>query len=216
MSFDDITAKEKLTTVCPMDGQRSEMFIRPSGRSGEHPQYMISLETETGSQNIGFAYFFISKVHARSSFIGMQIEPAFRGRNYANLLISSYIDLCDSSDVQNLVTHPKQRKPEIVHMLKNFGYEPNGVTPSSANMVVTLVQNEGTDSICSLYIPNEKLRSRLEPSRLARNNSYHFVSSLDGKDVVDEIYFGLQYSLSDRDKCLRKQQQVRERFQVTK
>jgi len=207
MSFSDITTKEKLVNVKTSDGQISELFVRPTGGPGQRPQYTMSLESE--SHKLGYAYFFINEVREQSSFIGMKIEPEFRGKSYGNLLISSYIDLCDCFTVKNLDINQKQRKPEIVHILKNFGYELNSIPPS--HMKIILVHG-GAESISKLYVPDQSLRARIADSRLTRSNNYNFVESLENQTIIDTIYFGQKYHLVDRPKCLEKQNEVKNCF----
>jgi hypothetical protein len=211
MSFSDIKAKEKIISIKEFDGKRCELFVKQTGATGACPQYMVSLAAENSGHNMGFAYFFVNESRETSSFIGMKIEPKFRGRSYGNLLVSSYIDLCDDSDITDLDAQPKQRKPEIVHILKKFGY---GLKKSpSSHKRITLVHG-GEDSVSKLYIPDSELRRVVGGSKVARDNNYSFVSSLEGQTVIDEIYYGHHYYLTDRDKCLAKQEQVRNHFGI--
>jgi len=211
MSFSDIKAKEKIISISESDGKRSELFVKQTGTPGHAPQYIVFLAAENSSHNMGYVYFSVNEQREISRFIGMKIEPEFRGRSYGNLLLSSYIDLCDDSYITNLDANTKQRKPEIVHILKNFGYGLIKTPPDHKR--ITLVHG-GEDAVSKLYIPDSKLRRVVEGSKLARDNNYVFVSSLEGQTVIDEVYYGQHYYLTDRAKCIGRQDQVRNRFGI--
>jgi len=212
MLFDEITAKEEITTFKSIDNENIGIYIKPIvSNANENSKYQIYLEQIDGELYIqGYIYFYVDKINYQSQFIGIKIDPTFYNRKYASLLISKYIELCYKSYIYNLVTHDKQRKPEVVHILKKFGYETQLENDKDHESAIHIIFSKKN----TLYIPNKALRRSLENSKLAIENNYSFIDSIENEQILDTIYYNHIYHLSNPAQSLKQRDNVKKQFSI--
>ncbi len=102
------------------------LYLKRAVDDGSHkPKFYISafayINGELRLQ--GYIYFYLDFETKRSDFIGMAVNPEFRGLDMSSLLLSSWIDVCLNNGVEELGAHHKQKKPFLIYMLKKFGFE---------------------------------------------------------------------------------------------
>ena len=189
----------------------TQVCIKPIiGETGGLPKFQIYLTNDRKNGcNTGFLYFYVDFGSMKSQFSGMIINEQLRGNNYANLLLSTYISVCNAANIYDMGTTTTQRKPEVLYILKNFGYMPHG--EPNTKMEVNIVR--GRDGERLLYIPHIGVREHFENSHLAKKNGYKFISSLTNEEILGVVYFNQHYRLTDYTKCLRKQREVLECFE---
>ena len=210
MVFQEIKTTEKIATFDTSTNEKLAMYIKPIiNNVKEAPKYQVFLDNVDGSLQVkGYIYFYLDEEIYQSQFIGMRINPRFENRNYASLLISEYIDFCYHSHIYDLTTHSKQRKPEILHILKKYGYELDAVTDINNKSIVHIL----SDKKNTFFIPNKNTRKALEHSNLAKENNYHFVDFIHDQSILDTVYLNETYRLSNYGLYLKKKELIQQQF----
>ncbi len=124
INFNQQKEEKQIFAFTEPNGEQSNVFVKPIiSNPNELPKFKITLKNPMGMKiEKAYIYFYVDLEKYKSQFIGVSVNSSYTGRSYANLLISTYIDVCNQSHIYDLATHNKQRKPEVIHILKKFGY----------------------------------------------------------------------------------------------
>lgn len=210
MLLNEIKNTEKLYSFCTKKNDIINMYIKQrESNLNEKKKYQITIKT-SDDKKCGYIYFYVDFGDENTSdFIGLNISPKFKGNSYANLLISSYIDICRASSLYNFATNQKQKKPELIHILKKFGYTYNKRI-NNQNQIDILNTNNLNEN--TFFIPDVHLRKNIKNSKLANQNNYRFVDNIENYNILDTVYLNKIYKLTDFNKCYEKQKEVKKQF----
>ncbi len=177
------------------DNYNHEIYIKFSNDAGMDKLY-ISVCTLINNQLVlqGYLYANMDKLTKTSEFIGMKVEQEFRNCNIASLLTSLWIDYCYNYGYDYLKTINKQKKPFLLYLLKNYGFE---VLDKNLYDI-----RDDVISICKNYKENDNkkilLFKSLKHERAFRNtkvfksDNYQIADSTDDLILLDKIIMPLQ------------------------
>ena len=140
------------------------------------PKFYISIFTNINGieRQIGYLYFYVDYKLKTCNFIGLKVEPKYRGLNIGSFLVATWIDLCLNNGYNFLGTNEKQRKPFLLYLLKTYGFE----------ILDTTLYETRDDVISICKYKNKKDKSKL----LIFKDSYHEKSFKNTNSYTDDNY----------------------------
>ena len=153
---------------------------------------------------IGYLYFFLNFELHISRFIGMYINPEFRGKGLASLFIATWIDLSFQNDLTNLSINRKQRKPFFLYLLKKFSFEIDDISIYETSESVIYICKKEDSTNKTLFFKNKKQEEIFRKSHVFERDNYEIIDSLQNVNILDRVVLNKRYNLNNQDKSYQK------------
>lgn len=145
----------------------------------------------------GMLYFFLDFFNKESSFIGAYINPSYRNKGLASLLVANWIKVCYDNDIVQLRTNKKQKKPLLIYLLKCCSFEikkPEDYDISSDTISIY----RGADGAYRLWFKNPIKKAAFIQSTVCNDGDYKILDTLEeGIILVDRVLLARTYFPKD-------------------
>lgn len=142
-------------------------------------------------------YFFLDFINKESSFIGAYINPSYRNKGLASLLVANWIKVCYDNDIVRLKTNKKQKKPLLIYLLKCCSFEikkPEDYDISSDTISIY----RGPDGTYRLWFKNPIKKAAFMQSAIYGDGDYKILEMLgDNSSLVDRVLLSRTYFPTD-------------------
>lgn len=196
------------------NGVNQMLYFTKKATSGADQYFLELFILEDGVlKQQGYLYFFVNFVENESKFVGAYINPLYRNKGLASLLIANWIKLCFDNDIVNLKTHKKQKKPLLLYLLKCSTFEIQNLSDhDSLDSTISICR--GVDGVCRLLFKDENKRRSFLESAIRYDGNYEVLDELGiGDLVVDRVLPNRTYYVGDEteayglaSKCIAKRE----------
>ncbi len=162
----------------------------------------------------GYIYFYLDFETKRSDFIGMAVNPEYRGLDMGSLLLSSWIDICLNNGVEELGAHHKQKKPFLIYMLKKYGFEIEDTSLyRTSDALITLLRDpDFANKTKYLQFRSPHHEKVFMGTNIFKTDNYSILHNPAGYYELDKVIIPLQsashahviYELSDEELATEK------------
>ena len=161
---------------------------------------LIKIDPKGLEECLGYIYFNIDEINNNSKFIGIYIKPEFRNTGLASLLVANWIKLCIDNDIEYLTTTGKQRKPALLHLLKNYTFEIDNPEIYESSPYTISICEGIYDKQKYLYFKAEKLKKEFIESSIMEEGNYYILDELtQNYRIIDNILTSQTYTLQDKN-----------------
>ncbi len=176
----------------------SKSYFKQNGKD-QYFMKIMKINVNEDMECVGYIYFYVNFLSKESSFIGEYINPDFRNKHFASLLLSLYIKMSLDSDITNLDTNKKQRKPFLLYMLKRYLYEIEDVSKYRSNNTIFICKKDDDDTKYLYFMDDVRQKSFLSSSIFSSDN-YEILSILSHDTrVLNQVLLSYPYYLTDND-----------------
>lgn len=199
------------------NGHKQYTSLRKSKIEGEDHHILSLFEDNLGDvTKQGFAYFFVNHDKKESQLIGVGIHPEFRNLGLATLLISNWIQLCLDNNIESLATTQKQRKPFLIYLIKDFGFDIHSPELYDTSREVISICRKAEEYTKYLYFKNAVEKANFQASRIMREDNYCILDELEEDvKVIDQVILRKSLYAQDNNRtynrALEKYNQYRSR-----
>ncbi len=169
-------------------------------KNTNHDYYFLKYYFHNGIEDIflGYMYFFIDFNTKKSKYIGTKVNKEYRGQGIATKLMASWIKLCLDNDILSLQTNRTQRKPYLLHLLKQFFFEIDNVTLyETYPNVIYICKNQ--DKQKTLYFKDDKQKQDFMNSSIYHSDDYLISNNLNKEEIIDQVILTKYYRLHDNE-----------------
>ncbi len=200
------------------------LYLKRALDDGSHkPKFYLSAASLINGEIIqqGHIYFYLDFDKKTSSFIGVKVLEEYRNMNIATLLIATWIDLCFNNGYDFLGTNPKQRKPFLIYLLKNYGFDIEDLALyRKRNDVIGIYRYQNLDDNNKLLLFKDKRHENIFiNTNICKTDNYQIIQDTSDTIYLDEVIVPFQnatiqpiiYELRDYDKAKQKTKLVLKR-----
>lgn len=153
----------------------------------------------------GYIYFYLDDNTKTSDFIGAYVKPEYRNSGLASFLTAHWIQFCLNSGYNLLGTNKNQRKPFLLYLLKNYGFEIfNPSLYDTSKNIINICKKENDDTKYLLFKNPLQAKAFLN-SQIAKEDNYQVITDSNEKiDYLDKVILSTPYNMNDLSKAEQK------------
>ena len=198
-----------------------KIYLKKSIDDGSNkPKFYISIFSSFNGieRQLGYLYFYVDYELKSCNFIGLKVEPNYRGLNIGSLLIATWIDLCLNNNFDFLGTNEKQRKPFLLYLLKTFGFEIfNKSLYETRDDIITICKSKNIiDNSKILLFKDPFHEETFKKTNTYNEDNYKIVKNENEIIVLDKVIMPFQnrskskinYSLLDFEEAETKTKKI--------
>ena len=174
-----------------------DLYLKRAIDDGSNrPKFYISAHSNINGTLVqqGYLYFFLDFENKTSNFVGIKVNPEFRGLNIGSFLIASWIDLCLNNGYDFLGAHEKQRKPFLLYLLKTYGFEILDTTlyHTRPDVISVCRSLDLTDNRKFLLFRDFKHEKNFSKTNIFKSDNYAIVHDPKSVIILDDVILPLQ------------------------